>query len=426
MDWSNSLTDCLLLFVLFCLLIVISAAETAFLTIRSSQLAELKKSTFDRDKRLLNLLDKPFSLRATFNSAHIFLMVAIVLITHYLFTGWLFGSLNFSTIAVISGLFISFFLVAAGVFLPKVIVQKNNLFFARMTSGLILALTWLMSPFTKLLLYFLLVINRFLNSPFKITEQEFDRIDDHRDINEENEEEQLILRGIANFSNSTVKQIMRPRMDVVAIESSLSFDKVLKQVKEAGYSRLPVYEQSLDSIKGVIHTKDLLLNAEEKSDWNWQKMIRTAFFVPESNKIDDLLRDFKLRRTHLAVVVDEHGGTSGIATLEDVLEELVGEINDEYDEVEDELKYSKLDASNYVFEGKTSLNDLYRIMEIDDTPFEEIRGEADTLGGLVLELAGRFLRINEQVSYNKYIFTVESADKKRIKRVKVTIHEHVE
>lgn len=418
---SSDLYNGMLLFCLFILLIIISASETAYLTIVPSQIAELKKSQKPIHSELLRLLDKPFSLRAIFNVSHVVLMVSIVLTTNFIFTNWLFGLLDTSIILTISGVFISFFLILAGIFLPKVIVQKNNLLVAENVISIVKALHWLLTPLTRLLLYFLVLINKLLKPPFKITPQEFNRIDNHESINEESEEERLILRGIANFSSLSAKQIMRPRMDVIALDINTPAEKVFQKVKEAGYSRIPIYEKSFDSIKGILNVKDLLIKRNESADFDWQKLIRPPFFVPESIKIDDLLRDFKARRTHMAIIVDEYGGTAGIATLEDILEELVGEINDEYDEIEDELKYSKLDNNNFVFDGKTALNDIYRLMNMEDTPFEEIRGEADSIGGLVLKLAGRFVHINERITYNQYTFTVESADKKRIKRVKISV-----
>lgn len=418
---SSDLYNGLLLFILFTLLIIVSAAETAYFTIVPSQIAELKKSNSPAHAQLLELLDKPFSLRAVFNIAHVTLLVSIVLTTNFIFNTWLFGLLDASIIWAISGIFISFFIILAGIFLPKVIVQKNNILFAENTRHAVRAMSWLLRPLTRLLLYLLFLINKLLRPPFRITAEEFDRIDNHEAIHEESEEERLILRGIANFSSISAKQIMRPRMDVIALDHNSSLEKVLQKVKEAGYSRIPVYERSFDSVKGILHVKDILMARIDSPDFIWQKLIRPPFFVPESIKIDDLLRDFKARRTHMAIIVDEYGGTAGIATLEDILEELVGEINDEYDELEDELKYSRLDANTFVFDGKTALNDIYRLMKLEDNPFEDIRKESDTIGGLVLELAGRFVHINEKISYGPYTFTVESADKKRIKRVKIAV-----
>ena len=217
---------------------------------------------------------------------------------------------------------------------------------------------------------------------------------------------------------------MKSRMDVVAFEYEREFTKLLEDITTSGFSRVPIYKEKLDNIAGVLYAKDLLQYIDEGNDFNWHTIIRPPFFVPENKKIDDLLREFQSRKIHLAVVVDEYGGTSGIVTLEDVIEEIVGEINDEFDD--DELVYSKLDDSNYVFEGKAHLNDVYRILEIDGDVFEEAKGEADTLAGLILELEGRIPTKNEKIRFNNLLFTIESADNRKIKRVKITIEKNEE
>jgi CBS domain containing-hemolysin-like protein len=200
----------------------------------------------------------------------------------------------------------------------------------------------------------------------------------------------------------------------------MEYKQVDRKIKDTRYSRLPVFENNLDTIKGILYVKDLMINRDEVN-FEWKSLIRPAFFVPEYKKIDDLLKEFRTRHTHIAIVVDEYGGTSGIVTLEDILEEIVGDITDEYDEADDELRYSKLDDHNYVFDGKTPLTDIYKLLDIDEETFDEIRGEADTIGGLVLAIAGRFVMTKEKINYENFIFTVESADRRRVKRVKLTI-----
>jgi putative hemolysin len=212
---------------------------------------------------------------------------------------------------------------------------------------------------------------------------------------------------------------MKSRMDVTAIEWKTGFKKLLDDITTHGFSRFPIYKDTLDHIAGVLYTKDLLQYLDQPDDFNWQGIIRAPFFVPENKKIDDLLREFQYKKIHLAVVVDEYGGTSGVVTLEDVIEEIVGEINDEFDD--DDLIYSKLDDNNYVFEGKAHLNDIYRILEIDGDVFEEAKGEADTLGGLLLELEERIPRKGEKIRFENLLFTIEAADSRKIKRVKITI-----
>ena len=222
------------------------------------------------------------------------------------------------------------------------------------------------------------------------------------------------------FGQTDAKQIMTPRLDVIALEQEMSFKELREAILEGRYSRLPVYSESLDSIEGILYVKDLLVFLDSKEDINWIKLIREPKFIPENKKVDDLLKEFQTEKTHIAVVVDEYGWTSGIVTLEDVLEEVVGDITDEFDD--DNLIYSKLDESNYVFEGKTPLMDMYRVMGIDGNQFEDQKGESGTIAGFCIELAGKILLKNEKISFENYTFTIEAADKRRIKQVKVTIN----
>jgi len=236
-------------------------------------------------------------------------------------------------------------------------------------------------------------------------------------------EDEKILKGIVRFGATDVKQIMQPRTEVVSFEKRTAFPDLLEQLLDAGFSRVPVYAESLDQIEGILYLKDLLPHAE-KTELEWNGLLRPAYFVPENKKLDDLLKEFQEKKIHMAIVVDEYGGTSGVLTLEDIIEEIVGDITDEFDD--DDVIYSKLDDSNYVFEGKIPLVDLYKILEIEGQNFEEAKGESDTLAGFVLELAGKIPLKNEKTKFENYIFTVEAADKRRIKRIKLTILDPVE
>ena len=231
-------------------------------------------------------------------------------------------------------------------------------------------------------------------------------------------EEQKILEGIVSFGNTETVQIMKPRTDVCAISDDTLYEEVLKIILKNGYSRIPVYNENIDNIRGVLYAKDLLAYLNKKS-FQWQKLLREPFFIPENKKLDDLLSEFQEMKKHLAIVVDEYGGTSGIVTLEDVIEEIVGDINDEFDD--DDLSYSKLDENNYIFEGKTTIKDFCRVLEDDDEEkFEEAKGESETLAGFILEVSGKFPKKEEKINFNKYMFTIEALDKKRIKQIKVT------
>ena len=232
-------------------------------------------------------------------------------------------------------------------------------------------------------------------------------------------EEKDILKGIVNFGTLTVRQVMKSRTDVSAVDVELNFKEMMEQVNKSGFSRIPVYRESLDTIEGVLYTKDLLPYLDEQEQFKWQKLLRQGFFVPETKRLDSLLKDFQSKRVHMAVVVDEYGGTSGVITLEDLIEEIIGEINDEFDEVN--LEYQKVDDKTFIFEGKTSLNDLYKVVDVESSVFDEVRGESESLGGLILELHGALPVVEEQITYDRFVFTILAVDKKRIKKVKVAL-----
>ncbi|MBF6609064.1 MAG: gliding motility-associated protein GldE, partial [Flavobacterium sp.] len=234
------------------------------------------------------------------------------------------------------------------------------------------------------------------------------------------DDEQKILEGIVSFGNTDTRQVMSPRIDIFALEIEEKFDEILPKITEKGYSRIPVYRENIDKIEGVLFVKDLIPHLT-KNDFNWQELIREPFFVPENKKLDNLLKDFQAMKSHLAIVVDEYGGTSGLVSLEDVIEEIVGDISDEFDD--ENISYSKLDDKNYLFEGKINLKDFYRIIDVDEVVFDERKGEAETLAGFILEVLGNFPKKGQKISFDKYRFTVESTDKKRIKQIKVTIEE---
>ncbi len=410
----------LIIIIAIVLLAFLSAAEKAILKIKDKDIADLKKADTKEEERLLKLLDEPMRLQATLSISITFLLVIVAtilnIVLHYFFQTYL----SYNVEIFLFSVFITLILLKTATFIPGLYASRYYLGYARWISGLLKAAQWLLKPIIELYFVVFKILNRFVPKSYRINEEEMNSMNDSDLINEENEEEQMILKGIANFGNISVKQVMRNRMDVVAIDFEMEYSEVDQKIRDTRYSRLPVYENNLDTIKGILYVKDLMINRGE-ADFNWKDLIRPAYFVPEYKKIDDLLKEFRTRHTHIAIVVDEYGGTSGIVTLEDILEEIVGDISDEYDEADDELRYSKLDDNNYVFDGKTPLTDIYRLLNIDEDTFEEIRGEADTLGGLVLAIAGRFVLNKEKIMYENFIFTVESADRRRVKRVKMTI-----
>ncbi len=315
---------------------------------------------------------------------------------------------------------ITFLLLLFGEVLPKIYANNNSVKFALFMIKPLIILEKIFSPVNKILVKSTKIIESKNNN--LQSELSFDDLSMALEITSkknDNHEEKKIFKGIMKFGNTDVKQIMRSRIDVTSIEINETFFDVLKIIKKSGYSRIPVYIESLDKIKGILYIKDLLPFLEEKENFNWSKLIRKGFFVPENKKIDDLLKEFQEKKIHLAIVVDEYGGTSGIVTLEDIIEEIVGEISDEFDD--DNLEYSKLDDFNYVFEGKTALNDFYRILDINGEEFEKHKGESDSLAGFIIEITGEIPKKNEEFKFSNFKFKIENFNERRITRIKVTI-----
>lgn len=400
----------------------ISGAETAFFAITPVQLFELKESQRSRHKLVYGLLERPKRLLATLLISINFVNIAIVVLSSMMIKD-LFDFQNHQTVGfLIQVVAVTFVIVLFCEVMPKVYATQNPLRSALKSVFPIYALSKLLRPLSYLLIASTSIVDRrFGQKGYDISVDELTHAIDITSDKSTPEEEKKILKGIARFGNIDVRQIMKSRMDVVAFNKDLKFSELFPLILENRYSRVPVYENSFDTVIGVLCIKDLLpyLDLQNDDTFEWQKQMRPAYFVPESKKINDLLQEFQEKKNHLAIVIDEYGGSSGIVTLEDVLEEIVGEINDEFDD--DELTYSKLDDHNYVFEGKTNLNDICRIMEIDHKLLEFEESEVDSLAGLILELIGSIPQRNQVVKLNDILFTIESADKKRIKRVKITL-----
>ena len=305
--------------------------------------------------------------------------------------------------------------------MPKVYCSQHALSFCRAAAGSILLCRKLFYPFATILLRSGLLAEKVVpqeNHVLSVDDLEQAlELTDKEDI----KEEQRILEGIVRFGDETAKEIMTSRQDVTDLDITSTFADVLKCIVENNYSRIPVYQDSIDNIRGILYIKDLLPHLNKSANFRWQTLIRPPYFVPETKKIDDLLREFQENKIHIAIVVDEFGGTSGIVTLEDVLEEIVGEINDEYDE--DEKNYVRINSNTFVFEGKTLLSDVYKILKLDDDTFEDVEGDADTLAGLLLEIKGDFPQLHEKIDFEHFTFEVLEMDERRIMKVKVVIHE---
>lgn len=399
---------------------LISGAEVAFFSLSPTDFAALERRKSAADELVLKLLDKPKSLLATILITNNFINILIVLISTFLMDALFnFGDnviLDF-TVKVVG---ITFILLLFGEVLPKVYANRNALNFSKTMSQPLLILTNLLKPVAGFLIGTSNIIERRLKpSGANISVEDLSTALEITSDEERTEDDQRLLEGIVKFGSIEVRQIMKPRMDIVALDTELTYPEVLKLILENGYSRLPAFEENLDQVKGILYIKDLLRHLNTDDSFKWSNLLRPPFFVPENKKIDDLLKEFQERKMHMAVVVDEYGGTSGIVTMEDVLEEIVGDISDEFDD--EDIIYSKLDDDNYVFEGKTPLNDFYRVLDIDGEDFDEDRGDSDTLAGFLLEISGKFPRKNEEIDYRHYRFKVEGIDHRRIKRIKVTI-----
>jgi putative hemolysin len=413
--------DILLLLVLTLLLLLsalISGSEVAFFSITPAD-RELMDDSEPRQQKILELLEEPDHLLATILISNNFVNVGIVIVSTYLLNSF-FSPDSWSPLLtfVVEILAITGVLLLFGEILPKVYANASKLHFAQLVTPLLSRIHSALHPISTRLSK---TINR-INIEGRGPQLSVDDLEQALELTADensNEEEQRILKGIVRFGSTTVKEVMTPRTSVIAIDIKAPYPETLRHITESGYSRIPVFDENLDQIKGLVYVKDLLPYMDAAVNFGWQDLMRVPFFVPESKKIDDLLKEFQQRRIHLAIVVDEFGGTSGVISLEDVLEEIVGEISDEFDD--EDVVYSKLDDYNYVFEAQTPLIDFCRVLGISRDQFDTVDGESETLAGLVLELAGKFLEKNEKVNYNAYTFKVESVDQRKLIRIKVTV-----
>lgn len=407
---------------------LISGSEVAFFSLSAKEIGALNTDHAQESSRIFNLLSRPRYLLATILIANNLVNVAIVVLSYFLFKA-LFNFDDYPILGYsiqIGGL--TFVLVLFGEVLPKVYATKYNIRMALMMSRPLTVMRSLFKPVSwglvKSGIYIEGRLKKNGNSDFDPEELE-KAIELTSEGHPASADEIKMLKGIVKFGNIQVKQIMRPRMDMIALDEETEYQDLIEIIREAGYSRIPVYKESLDNIVGILYVKDLLEFLDREDQFRWQALIRPAQFVPETKKIDDLLKEMQEKRVHLVIAVDEYGGTAGLVTLEDILEEVIGEIRDEYD-LQDEIEYEKIDRYNYLFEGKTLIHDICKVMNLREDVFDEVRGESDSLAGLVLELAGRIPEPGEETRYNKFNFTVVSLGANRIEKVKVTIDEQFE
>ena len=400
---------------------LISGAEVAFFSLTPSLIEEQKEKYPKKIQKIESLLQKPKRLLATILVANNFINIAVVLLFASL-GELLFGGISNELIRLSIEIgVITFVILLFGEILPKIYANKNSMLFSRFMVGAVYALD-------RKILFFITIpmskITLFLERNFGQQSNSFsvDTLSQALEFTEQKDttkQEDQILQGIINFGTTDTKQVMCPRIDVFALEKEMSFEEILPLIIEKGFSRIPVYNDKMDQIDGILYVKDLMPNINSPG-FKWQELLREPYYVPENKKLDDLLNEFKVKKMHMAVVVDEYGGTSGIVTLEDLIEEIVGDIADEFDE--EELEYSKIDEKNFVVDAKVGLKDFYKIIQIEEVEaFEKAKGEAETLAGFILEIAQQLPVFGQRIVFEKIIFTIELVDKKRIKQIKVTL-----
>ena len=417
----------LIVLVVIGLLLVVSAAmsasEVALFSLSPTQLRDVQERGGSSGQRVMDLLAKPRRLLATILIANNFVNVGVVILSTVAVSDLLdLSRMPTYMVFIIQVLAITFIILLIGEVLPKVYATSNPVRVAQTMSGPLLTLRWIFKPISETLVRSTTFIEKRYRkrSTPNISIDSLGHALDLTNDSSTTAEEQRILRGIVKFGNFEVRQVMRPRTEMIAFDKEISFKELLAAIVDSGFSRVPIFEETPDRMVGVLYIKDVLPHLD-KDIFDWHTLLRAPYFVPESKKLDDLLKEFQSEKVHLAVVVDEYGGTSGIITLEDVIEEIVGDITDEYDD--ENLFYSKLDDHTWVFEGKTALTDVYRVMSIDGELFEENKGDSGTLGGFVLELTGRIPKKGERVELRNFTFVVEGSDNKRVRRVKVIMRD---
>ena len=424
-QFLNPTTGVIIAGVLACILLVFSGyasgSEIAFFSLSPNDLNELDEDKNERDRQISALRDDSERTLATILITNNLVNVTIIMLCNYFFAHVVdFGTAYWLQFVMITVL-LTFVLLLFGEIMPKVYAAQHVLAFCRFSAPGITSLRKVFYPLSSILLRSGLLAETVVQKENHVLS--VDDLEQALELTDENDlkEEKNMLEGIVRFGDETAKEVMTSRQDVVDLDFRTSYQDVLKCIIENNYSRIPVYQGSIDNIRGILYIKDLIPHLSKPANFRWQSLIRPPYFVPETKKIDDLLRDFQENKVHIAIVVDEFGGTSGIITLEDILEEIVGEINDEYDE--EEKTYTRINANTYVFEGKTLLSDFFKILDIDDETFEEVEGDADSLAGLLLEIKGDFPVLHEKIDFKNFTFEVVELDNYRISKIKLVIHD---
>lgn len=407
------------IFILLFLSAIVSGAEVALFSLSQKDIDDTLLDGSSKGKIISKLLDRPKKLLATLLVANNFFNIGVVIL--FSFTGQdIFNGIDSPILKfILEVILITSLLLLFGEVLPKVYASRNNVKFAKRVAYPLAVLDKLLSPISLPMRSVTLYLhNKLGKQKNNFSINQLSQALELTDSEGTSSEEQKILEGIVSFGNTDTKQVMSPRIDIFALEITESFASIYPKIIEKGFSRIPVYREHIDQIEGVLFVKDLLPHID-KEDFDWASLIREAFFVPENKKLDNLLKDFQSLKSHLAIVVDEYGGTSGLVSLEDVIEEIVGDISDEFDD--ENLNFSQIDEKNFLFEGKINMKDFYRIVDVNEDVFESRKGEAETLAGFILEILGNFPKKDQKVAFDNCLFTIETVDKKRVKQIKVTI-----
>ncbi len=402
---------------------IISASEVSFFSLKPEDLDGCRTSNKASDRNLMELLKKPRLLLATILISHDFVNVAVVTISTFLMWEMAHTRKPAETIVGVVTFFVTFALTFFSEIVPKVYATQHNLTIARKVGTTWKGLASICQPLSWLLMGMSRLVERRIEKKgYSTTVEELNQaLELTTKNNETTDEEKDILKGIVNFGTLTVRQVMKSRVDVSAIDTEMNFTQMMETITQSGFSRIPVYNETIDTIEGILYAKDLLPYLDETEDFKWQKLLRPGYFVPETKKLDSLLKDFQSKHVHMAIVVDEYGGTAGLITLEDLIEEIIGDINDEFDEVI--AGFQKIDDHTYIFEGKTSIHDFCKALEIEYSIFDEVKGESESLGGLILELHQAMPKPGDHVAFDCFTFTVMNIEQKRISRVRVAIQQ---
>lgn len=424
LSWTSAI--CLIIFIMLLLLSAIaSGSETAFFSLLPNDINEMENSDNRAEKLVLELRNKPKQFLATILIFNNLVNVTITIFSTYIMSLMFNLEVNPLWAFIINVIIVTSLLLIFGEMIPKITAAKSARSLATNIAPMIKFLMFFFKPLSSILVHSTSIIDKRLakKNVNTLSITDLSTAVDLTTADETPADERSMLQGIATFGEKEVSDIMQPRVQLFAVKLSTQFDNLIEMVIQNGFSRIPVYEDTLDDIKGILYVKDLLPFLDTL-DFHWQRLIRQAFFVPENKKINDLFQDFRSKKIHIAIVVDEYGGTSGLVTMEDVLEEIVGDIRDEFDAANDNKFYHKIDDNTYIFQGQTSLVDFCKVFDINELYFEEIKGESDTLAGLILEMEGRIPVAGYSTSYKEFGFVIEKADKRRIIEIKVTYNEN--